>query len=85
MVLPAFSEYHGSRIALKSTESDGMYWYILLTVAFAILLGYTMRFQGATLYWGKALSPSNPLLPNGMQDEIWSNLVDGIMIRRRLF
>ena len=46
------------------------YWYIAMIVAFANLLGYTMRFQGATLYWGKALAPDNPLLPRGMQDAI---------------
>jgi hypothetical protein len=29
-----------------------------------------MKWQGATLYWGKALAPYNELLPRGMQDAI---------------
>jgi len=29
-----------------------------------------MRYQGATLLWGKAITPDNPLLPRGMQDAL---------------
>lgn len=36
----------------------------------ARLSAYTRAFQGATMGWGKALAPDNPLLPLGMQDSI---------------
>ncbi len=36
----------------------------------AAVIAYTMRWQGATLYWGKRLTPANPYLPRGSQDAI---------------
>jgi hypothetical protein len=44
--------------------------YALLIIVAIVLNAYTMRFQGATLFWGKAIAPHNPLLPRGMQDAI---------------
>lgn len=44
--------------------------YLGAAVGTAFLIAYTMKWQGATLYWGKALAPNNELLPRGMQDAI---------------
>jgi len=44
--------------------------YLALCIISACLSAYTQAFQGATLYWGKLLAPTNPLLPRGMQDAI---------------
>lgn len=44
--------------------------YLSLVFATAFLIAYTMKWQGATLYWGKALAADNPMLPSGMQDAI---------------
>ena len=44
--------------------------YATMALAVSVLTAYTMRFQGATIAWGKALASNNPLLPRGMQDAI---------------
>ncbi len=48
--------------------------YCLFVTAAALVIGYTMAFQRATLFWGKSLVATNGLsdrlLPRGMQDAI---------------
>jgi len=44
------------------------YWIFVILAA--LVIGYTMAFQRATLLWGKLLAPCNLLLPRGMQDAI---------------
>jgi hypothetical protein len=44
--------------------------YLVGSACCAAFIAYTMRWQGATLFWGQRISPSNPMLPRGSQDAI---------------
>lgn len=44
------------------------YWGFIF--CFAVFFAYTMKFQQATIYWGKKIAPDNKLLPTGLQDAI---------------
>lgn len=44
--------------------------YIGMVAFVTLFLAYTMRFQRATLRFGKRLAPDNEFLPQGMQDAI---------------
>ena len=45
-----------------------LYWVFIFYST--VLFAYTMKFQQATLYWGKRIAPYNELLPAGLQDAI---------------
>lgn len=43
---------------------------IVLVLGTGLLIAYTLKFQRATLAFGKKLAPENQLLPTGLQDAI---------------
>ena len=45
-------------------------FFLILAIVITVFNSFTLRFQGATLYWGKKLQPDNELLPRGMQNAI---------------
>lgn len=45
-------------------------YFIILSLLFSSFNAFSMRFQSATLYWGKKLQPNNEFLPRGMQNAI---------------
>ena len=45
-------------------------YFLLIIIFISIFNAFSMRFQSATLYWGKQLQPNNEFLPRGMQNVI---------------
>ena len=45
-------------------------YFFLIIILISFFNSFSMRFQSATLYWGKKLQPDNELLPRGMQNAI---------------
>ena len=45
-------------------------YLIIIVLIVSLFNAFSMRFQAATLFWGKKLQPDNELLPRGMQNAI---------------
>lgn len=48
----------------------GLTYFSILIFLISVFNAFSMRFQEATLYWGKKLVPNSELLPHGMQNSI---------------